>query len=406
LLPTEGDIVTFKIALLGGAAMNLELRAVLALACVVGTLSQTVAAPNASDDETARPAEHSLVKTAIDDVSALAKAVAPVQLSESGPADGPSADKAPATVVWVHLSKDYLRKYVERDVDHKKPARENVLGIVFTGDSRTSGKTRLVLRPDAEHATADIEFTGTVHSFTVGHTGPATLQYTGESTFRARKQLVVGDDGMTATKAVVTAPTRLIPISVATNLPGLRGRIGNRIAQRREAGSRGQAEAIVSRDTANDIRHDFDTKLEASLADIQTKVKAQIAALKLNGQDGAVAMRSRSTADFIEVALCPRSGDGRQFDLVASSPFDGNPNCSVCVHRSVIPALLANAELRETLAPMFTSALAINENSEHAASAPRFSMNGDWISLDLTASNSPVLQTPSRMAATQGLTSR
>ncbi|HEX4415318.1 MAG TPA: hypothetical protein VH107_16920 [Lacipirellulaceae bacterium] len=371
----------------------------------VGIVGQVVAAPSAADDENTRPAEHSVVKTAMEGVSAIAKSVAPVQLGQSNRDDAQSAHPAPAAVAWVHLSKDYLRKYVERDVDRKKPAHENVLGIVFTGNSQTDGKTRLVLRPNEQHATAEVEFDGTVRSFTVGHSGPATLQYIGESTFQAHKQLVFGEDGVSATRALVTAPTRLIPTNVSTDLPGLRGRIGNRIAQRREAGSRAEAEAIVSRDTANDIRHDFDSKLDQSLADIQANVKAQIAALNLNGDNGAVVMRSRSTADFVEVALCPHKADVAQFDLAMASPVDGNPDCSVCIHRSVVPALLANTELREKFAPMLTSALVISDNSDHAATAPKLSLNGDWIAIDLSGGALPP-HVSSRVAANQSLSSR
>src|SRR5262249_52978601 len=155
-------------------------------------------------------------------------------------------------------------------------------------------------------------------------------------------------------------------------------------------------------DTANDIRHDFDAKLDRSLAEIQSQVKTQVAALKLGGADAALAMRSRSTADFIEVALCPQKAG--QVDLAASTPFEGNADCSVCIHRSVLPTLLANVELREKLAPMLAGARVINESPERASTALKISMNGDWIALDLAGGNS-LAQTPSRVAATQSLMS-
>src|SRR6478735_1912534 len=86
-------------------------------------------------DAQAGAGEHSLVNSALNSVSALAKVVTPVSGSDS--ASDARDEQAPAAVVWVHLSKQYLSDYVERSVDHKKPARENVLGILFTGDSRT-----------------------------------------------------------------------------------------------------------------------------------------------------------------------------------------------------------------------------------------------------------------------------
>ena len=343
--------------------------------------------------------EHSIMKQAMEGVSALANVITPIPTANTTSGDK-SAEPAPAGVVWVHLSKKYLADYVERSVDHNKPAREDVLGIIFTGTSRTMGKTRLVLHPDDREAAAEVEFTGTVHSSTIGYSGPATLQYVSESNFHAHKQLIFGENGVSTSAATVDAPTRLTPTSIETSLPGLRGRIGDRIAHRREAGSRSQAEAIVGRDTANDIRHDFDGKLNAAVAEIQSKVQAQIAAAKLNGEDGHVVLRSRSTPEFIEVAVCRPGAEAEQLQLASATPFVGNPDCSLCVHRSIIPTLLANAAIREKVAPMLASATAVGGESAGESSV---SMSGEWIAVNLATNGQPV-QTPSRVAAMQSLT--
>jgi hypothetical protein len=371
---------------------------VLALAVTSGETEQKPADTNPAGN--VAEAEHSLVKTAIDGISVLANRITPIQ-SDATP-DDKTAESAPAAVVWVHLSKKYLSDYVERNVDHEKPARENVLGIIFTGQSHTTGKTRLVLHSNDSHATADIEFVGIVHSRTIGHSGPATLQYLSESTFHARKPLVVGDSGVKTSTAMVDAPTRLTPTSIATSLPGLRGRIGDRIARRREAGSRGAAEAIVGRDTANDIRHDFDAKLDTAVAEIQSKVQAQIAALKLNGEDARVVMQSRSTPDFVEVALCPE-GSGR-VEMASTSPFAGNPDLAVRVHRSAMASLASNAEVRDKLAPMLGSMITGNVGAQSDAKSPKWSMNGEWLLIDLSGASES--ETPGRLAAANAPTSR
>jgi hypothetical protein len=302
------------------------------------------------------------------------------------------------------MSKKYLADYVERSVDHKKPAHENVLGIMFTGESRTEGKTRLVLRPNDNRATADVEFVGTVHSRTVGHSGPATLQYISESNFHARKSLIVGDSGVSTTAASVDAPTRLTPTSIATSLPGLRGRIGDRIARRREAGSRAQAEAIVGRDTANDIRHDFNAKLDSAVAEIQNQVQTQIAALNLRGEEDRVVMRSRSTADFVEVALCPQRAEADEINLAQSSPFEGNPNLSVRIHRSLMASLLANTDVREKLASSLGGVLTGGVTTPANASSPNWSMSGEWLAIDL--SGTPTIEVPQRLATTAAAQTR
>jgi hypothetical protein len=378
--------------------MGSLLGVVLALAVSNGATGQDIADKKPAAEVAGT--EPSLMKEAIDGITVLANKVTPIQPASA--AGDKTAESAPAAVVWVHLSKKYLSDYVERKVDHEKPARENVLGIMFTGQSHTTGKTRLVLHSNDNRATADVEFVGTVHSRTAGHSGPATLQYLSESTFHARKPLVVGDSGVKTSTAVVDAPTRLTPTSISTSLPGLRGRIGDRIARRREAGSRGQAEAIVGRDTANDIRHDFDVKLDTAVAEIQNKVQAQIAALKSNGEDARVVMQSRSTPDFVEVALCPE-GSAR-VEMASNSPFAGNPDLAVRVHRSAMASLASNAELRDQFAPMLGSIVAGSVGAQSDTKSPKWSFNGEWLSIDLSGVSEPEAQ--ARLAVANGPTSR
>src|SRR5689334_17120660 len=117
------------------------------------------AAQQTTDTKPATNTEHSLMKEAMAGISVLANKVTPIPSAAAD--DDQTADSSPAALVWVHMSKKYLADYVERSVDHEKPARENVLGIIFTGQSRTQGKTRLVLHKNEKRATADVEFTGT-----------------------------------------------------------------------------------------------------------------------------------------------------------------------------------------------------------------------------------------------------
>ncbi|HEX3601264.1 MAG TPA: hypothetical protein VHU84_14025 [Lacipirellulaceae bacterium] len=372
------------------------------LAAVVST-SGVEGQPVADKKPAASPtalAEHSMMKQAMERVSALANVITPIPTTN--PSGDKTAEPAPAGVVWVHLSKGYLADYVERNVDHNKPARQDVLGIVFTGDSRTIGKTRLILRPDDREAAAEVEFTGTVRSHTIGHSGPATLQYLSESNFHARKQLVIGENGVSTSTAVVDAPTHLTPTSIETSLPGLRGRIGDRIARRREAGSRSQAEVIVGRNTAGDIRHDFDATLNNAVAQIQSKVQTQIAALKVDGKDGCTVMRSRSTPEFVEVALCPQGSTSEHLQMASASPIEGNPDFAVRVHRSVMASLLRDSQLRNSLTPLLGSIVTQGVGTHSDTKTPTCSMRGDWFAIDLTGAADH--EAPHRLAAAEALT--
>jgi hypothetical protein len=166
--------------------------------------------------------------------------------------------EVPSTTVWVRLSKGFLANHLERSVDRKKPVRDYILGTTIAGRSHTTGKTRFVLYRNDDQALGEVEFVGEVHAKTVGRNGPATLHYLSDSTFRARKRVVIGESGLSALPAVAVAPTRLRATEIQTNLPWLRDRIVQRIAWRRVANTRSQANAIASDHTADDIRHDLD----------------------------------------------------------------------------------------------------------------------------------------------------
>jgi hypothetical protein len=225
---------------------------------------------------------------------------------------------------------------------------------------------------------------GKVHSRAVGHNGPAVLHYNAASTFRGHKQLTITDSGVVTSPAVVHASTRLTPTSIYANLPGLRGRIGGRIARRREAASRGQANAIASDHTADDVRHGFDRRLNDAVAEIQSKIRTEIANLKLNSGETPVTFRSRSSKDHIEVALC-QSGkmmDAEQWKQVASS-VEGSPDISVRVHRSLLARARADSDVRERIAPLLGNATGSQLSGTNLKIA-NWAIGIEWVALDLS----------------------
>jgi hypothetical protein len=341
---------------------------------------------NAGTVETnASDARQPLVKKAIDGLSSL---------------NSLRAEATPSSaVLWVRMSKGYLEDYVTRNVDRKKPVRDYILGTTLTGESHTTGKTRLVLHPGEQQALGEVEFVGEVRSRTSGRNGPARLQYLSDSTFRARKKLVIGESGLIASPATADASSRLTLTGLQTTLPGLRGRIAQRIATRREANSRSQANAIVSDHTADDIRRDLDRKLNEAVAAIQTNIHAQIAALKLNEGDRPMAMRSKSTPDYVEVALY-RSGGKAEESQLPTFVVDGNPDFTVRVHRTVLARALTGGELPETFAPIVGGVLAGRVDATRDTTdlkATNMSMEGEWLALDFAVASGGE-ETASRVA--------
>lgn len=310
----------------------------------------------------------------------------PSVASDSGTT--PIADEASVTTgtaVWVHISRERLADYIERSVNRKKPVRDTIVGTPIVGESHTRGDVRLSLVPNDSNAVADIVFEGHVDALTTGHNGPAVMDYDSHSTFRAHKRLLVSESGLVTTPAVVEAPTELRPTSIRTNLPGLRGRIGQRIARRRVNESLAQATAEVADHTARDIRHDLDRKIDESVAAIQTNLKSQLASLKADSAAQPLVIRSRSSKDYVELALCDRQELAQPMQ---SFPLDDATQLAVRVNRSMLMKLASNPVISSKLAPILGTAFAggvaaSGDNIERERRSTNWTVAGDWISIDL-----------------------
>jgi hypothetical protein len=369
---------------------------VLLLAVAASSAEREPVATNVASarQQTVQPAnsvapKKDVITKALEGLTSISKEAAKVSALVAPPAE--KREDQP-TLIWAHLSKQYLADYVERSVDRMKPVRDLILGTTINGESHTTGKTRLVLYPNERGAVGDVEFVGEVHANTIGHHGRATLQQQSHSAFRARKRLMMGQSRLIGLPASAEAPTAIQTTGLHVNLPGLRGRIGNRIAWGRVRGSQSQADAIASDHTADDIRRDLDKKIDESLASMHAKLRTQIAKLKSDGRNGSMLVRSRSAEDFIEVALCRR--DERVADLpMPKFPVEGNPDIAVRVHQSVLARVASDAQLREKFAPYLTGALvgrefATNESPDNGRRlrVTNCAMAGEWLVLDLNAS--------------------
>jgi hypothetical protein len=342
-------------------------------------------------DDAAKSSNQSVVTTGsslkniVDGVTSIGASIVPSL--QTTPRDAENATDSSNTVVWVRLSKQYIANYIERDVDRTKPVHDVILGTTINGNSRTTGKTRLILQPNEARAVGRVEFVGEMHGRVIGDNGPATLHFDTNSTFRAHKQLTMGESGVVASPAIVSATTRLTPTSIYTNLPGLRGRIGQRVAQRREASSRAQANAIASGHTADDVRHGFDKRLNDAVAEIQSKVRTEIAALKPDDDGTPMKLQSRSTADHIELAYGRGFLPDDEWRQIAQS-VDGTPDVAVRVQRSLLARAFGDPKLRERIAPLLGNT-AQHQVANTNLKVAKWAIGELWVTLDLAMGDLP-----------------
>lgn len=256
--------------------------------------------------------------------------------------DQGTARESSTTLLYLRVSSDYLSQHFEKEVDRTKPVTDLILGTRIRGKSLTRGKTRMVLIPNENRFEADIEFVGTVNSRTRGTNGPAILHYQSDSTFRATKRLLLDADGLSTRPARATAQTRLQPLRIESRTGGLVGMIVERVARRRVAETRQQANAIAADHTADIVAGDLDRGLEKSIGVLTTALAeaaglkpAEIAQLAANGAGDRLHLMLRTTRDHAELVLAPQRVSWSE--LADALPVvDGSPHVALRVHRSIL----------------------------------------------------------------------
>lgn len=302
----------------------------------------------------------------------------------------------PAAIVYVRVSDDFLEDYVERSVNRRKQVQDNILGARITGESDTRGKTRLTLIPSNNQLLAAIAFDGTVCARTRGYKGPVVLHSISDSTFHASKLIGLDDSGLQVAPSSVKASTRLRTTNISTSLPRLRGRIATRIAWRRVSQSHDQAEAITSDHTADDIRTDFDTRTNRSLANIQKVLGAKMTELESGRSSMPMDVRYRCRKDCVEMALLREDATAEERKL-RPPPALQDSDISVRVHRTLFTSAVEDPQLVQNLAPLLAKLLeARTRQGDKSERSPnggtqnadtKWAVDLDWVSLDFKDTN-------------------
>jgi SLA1 homology domain 1, SHD1 len=333
------------------------------------------------------------------DQPAARRALERFAILELPAASGQAADSrgerlVPATLVRARFSREYLEDYVDRTIREKKHVTDNILGTPIAGESETIGETRLVLQPSENRAVGEIEFVGTVHSRTVGHNGPAVLHYVSDSTVRARKPIFLDDSGLGFGPATTSAPTRLQTTAIESSIRRpLLGRIVERVARRRDAEARRQAESITAQHTAATVTRDLDHQVNHSVGEIQSILRSKVPDLDMAHDDTPTLVRFRSTPDYVEMAMVRDGATAKELSLLPPA-IEGHPDIAVRVHRIVLNRAIAEAETSRKLTPLLVQLLnahvAANGSAQDTAARMRpadlanWSVDHDWLTFDFT----------------------
>jgi len=212
-----------------------------------------------------------------------AEALAPVapileRLSESGQAAGLVAGIRGALSrpnIELEVREELVAPLVNRPIDQVAPVDDVVLGTRIRGSGRTTGSVRLDFVPAPDRAVFDLVFDATNISDTRGTQGPVTVRSRGVTTLGARRRIALDGENVSSSPVEATAATdsQTTGMSISSRIGR---RLIQRIANRKIAESRPQAEAVAERKARDRVRQQFTEQTEPALGQIRQQLRDRL----------------------------------------------------------------------------------------------------------------------------------
>jgi hypothetical protein len=245
------------------------------------------------------------------------------RLEESG--------QAPATVarvrsavnrpnLFLDVDESLLGSAVNRAVDETAAIEDTVLGTRVRGSGRTTGLVLLDFVPSLQQAVVDLKLDATNHSNTRGSQGPVTVHTLGTTTIGARKRILIDDRRVTALPVEAHADTDTRTAGIGVN-KRFGQRLIRKVASRKIAEMRPQAEAISAAKARDRVRTQFEEQTGSAISqaarDYQTKFRGPLSErgwypelLQMSTSDSRLSVTARKAlADQIGAFTAPPAVD-------------------------------------------------------------------------------------------------
>jgi hypothetical protein len=168
--------------------------------------------------------------------------------------------------LYARFSGRLLSVGLDRDVNEMTPVQDEILGTAITGTGHTQAHVHFGLVPNAHRAQLETVFTGSTAATTVGINGPAIIHSTSTTSLEGHKNLLVGFGGIVSGScATACACTHSCINCIDTCECGMKGNIVVKVATRRSARKKPEAEAIASDHAAARLRGRMDTNIGGEL---------------------------------------------------------------------------------------------------------------------------------------------
>ncbi|MCA9133110.1 MAG: hypothetical protein KDA45_08140 [Planctomycetales bacterium] len=214
----------------------------------------------------------------------------------------PATTSEPEFTALLRIPSALLIESVNRRFHHRKPVDRVILGTHSRGTADCVGQVHCTLAENRQGAEFNCHVVGTITSQTRGTQGPAIIHSQAHTAYRAHKTIFFDGRQFQSRPATVCANTALTISEVDSTAPGLRGRLVRRVASRRAADLRGEAEAITAGLARQELQVAIDAEFDTRLAAINQALNLRLSLLP-HLSDWGQPLAVRSYTHCLEICL-------------------------------------------------------------------------------------------------------
>lgn len=245
--------------------------------------------------------------------------------SKSHPDNSPSTGSARDTrtnpvLACLRIPAALITEVASRDFTHTSSVDRVVLGTHSRGTAICYGHVSCEMREQSHAAEIVCRITGTVDSQTCGVNGPALISSAASTSYTATKSIIFDSRKLITHPAIVRASSRIRITDVGSSLPGIRGRIVSRVAERRAADSLAEAEAITSDLTVAELQQQIDQEFAQRIVSINRAIEGRLPILQAFAES-EYKLSIRSQPEFIQLMFVRRDADPQMLQVPPALPL-------------------------------------------------------------------------------------
>ena len=237
--------------------------------------------------------------------------------------------------VVVSVSSSLVQKAASQVVSRSRDINDCILGTRVIGSGTLQGNVTARTLNSYGQATVELTLAGCFRSQSTGYNGPVSVKTLGDGDVRSSRTVFISEAGVSLAPTATTA-------SLSTKITSINHplRIVRKIASKKAAELKPQADAIATERLRKQVDAEFDTQVSQAVAMAPSAdrkaalAKARTALLRLNLPEPSRTIGSNANAIFLEAT----QATGDQLAAIQSAPplAPGSFDLAIQLHESTI----------------------------------------------------------------------